>query len=270
MDNYIDKILNFHELEEREYTQELNKAKTRKIRKSRQREKEKLVRSGYGGSIIRRLKKETFNGHEKEWKEPDYIIYKEFQTFERVCTGSPYDEFATKSDYNKKRIEAGLIRFVPSPYFSLSERGLKRLYYLEELTDNYAVDIYINGEVYDRIYFDSPLNLKPYKEYEEDLGRVYLGHTLKEAFIIANTPFSYFTRNELLDLPRKNKYEKKLKKYENLENSSKVLKKKDVEMKRRKMEKNLLNKAFNYDYDSDEFMDIVGVLPDKDKTVYRY
>lgn len=266
----MEKILNFRELEDRELVQEFNKARTRNLRKSRQREKEKLVRSGYGGSIIRRLKKEIFNGPDKEWKKPDYIVYKEFQTFERVCGPNLYEDYSFETDYRKEQISKGLIKFVPSPYFSLSERGFKRLYYLEELTDNYAVDIYINGEVYDRIYFDSPLNLKPYKKYEEDLGDVFLGHTLKDAFIIANTPFSYFTRNELLDLPRKCEYEKKLKKYETLENSSKVLKKKEVETKRRKMEKNLLNRALKYDYDSDKFMDIVGVLPSKDEIVYKY
>lgn len=55
---------------------ERRKLKARKSRKFRQKAKEKLVLSGYGHSLVKRLAKEESNKLEFEWRAPKYWDYK--------------------------------------------------------------------------------------------------------------------------------------------------------------------------------------------------
>lgn len=93
------------------------------------------------------------------------------------------------------------------------------------------------------------------------------GMTLKDAVESLNKGYKNIKYD---NEPRNQKYRKKLKQYQKLENSSKVLKKKIIKTKRRKKTRNILNRAKSFDFNSEEFENITSNLPTKDETEYLY
>lgn len=132
MDIRIENLSN-EELENRNKEKE----KSRKTRKANQKSKEKLIVSGQGHALIKRLEKEEFNT-KIEYNTPKWVEYtrKEKYTLLDKCTEDQLD-FYLKNP-NKYRIQQ-------SPYYEMVSDSFEfeRLYY-----------IYLKDLVYEMTFFD--------------------------------------------------------------------------------------------------------------------
>ena len=261
MDIRIENLSN-EELENRNKEKE----KSRKTRKANKKSKEKLIISGQGNTLIKRLEKEEFN-IKVAYQHPKYVKYTRKGKYVLLdkCTEDQLDFYLQNP--NKYRVQ-------PSSYYEMVSDSFEfeRLYY-----------IYLKDLVSEMTFFDindkeivsldtkENLDIKNGKyEFSPKWEKIFInitGISLKDAVESLNKGHKNIRyANE----PRNQKYRKKLKEYERLNNSSKVLKKKITKTKRRKKTKNILNRAKSFDFNSEEFENITSNLPTKDETEYLY
>lgn len=242
------------------------KEKSRKTRKSNQKSKKKLIISGQGHALIKRLEREKINT-KIVYQPPKYVKYtrKEKYILLDKCTEDQLDFYLQNP--NKYRVQQSSYYEMVSDNFEF-----ERLYY-----------IYLKDLVSEMNFFDANdkeiisletkenLNIKNGKyEFSPKWEKIFINITgmgLKDAVESLNKRHKNIRyANE----PRNQKYRKKLKEYERLNNSSKVLKKKITKTKRRKKTRNILNRAKSFDFNSEEFENITSNLPTKDETEYLY
>lgn len=261
MDIRIDKLPN-EELGNRNKEKE----KSRKTRKANQKSKEKLIVSGQGHALIKRLEKEQSNT-KVAYQPPKYVKYtrKEKYILLDKCTEDQLDFYL--QNHNKYRVQQ-------SSYYEMVSGSFEfeRLYY-----------IYLKDLVYEMTFFDANdkeivsldtrenLNIKNGKyDFSPKWEKIFAditGMNLRDAIESLNKRHKNIRyANE----PRNQKYRKKLKEYKKLGNSSKILKKKITKTKRRKKTRNILNRAKSFDFNSEEFENITSNLPTKDETEYLY
>lgn len=261
MDNLINNLSN-EELE----SHYKEKEKSRKNRKAKQKSKEKLIISGQGHALIKRLEKEKFN-NKIPYITPEYVKYTRKEKFILLdkCTEDKLGYYLKNP--NKYKVQK-------SKYYEmiLDSFEFERLYYVylkilvTEITflDEYSKEII-------SVDTEQDLHLRngryEYSEKWEEIFTKITGIKLKDAVESLNKDYKNI-RN--LGEPRKKSYKKKLKEYKELEKSSKILKKKTVRTKRRKITKDILNEAKSYGLDSEEFENLISNLPTKDKTEYLY
>lgn len=261
MDIGIDNLAN-EELENRNKEKE----KSRKTRKANKKSKEKLIISGQGHSLIKRLEKEEFNT-KVVYQPPKYVKYtrKEKYVLLDKCTEDQLDFYLQNP--NKYRVQQ-------SSYYEMVSDGFEfeRLYYIC-LKDLVSEMTFFNANNKEIISLDTKENLDIKNgKYEfspkwEKIFADITGMNLRDAVESLNKGHKNVRyANE----PRNQKYRKKLKGYEKLNNSSKVLKKKITKTKRRKKTRNILNRAKSFDFNSEEFENITSNLPTKDETEYLY
>lgn len=257
---YDDLFLDFDPIEI-----EKKKFKARKSRKGKQKSKEKYVLSGYGHSLIKRLKEEKCNEY-FEIDEPKYIEY------ERVSFWKP--QWRTNETWLEtyKRMYDNA-KFVKTPYFEMDNGKIVRLYEVYfKITASY-ITIYDDEDNYIATlvsYYDFNMPNGKY-EFSDDWNKMFIDHfdmDVKETFRYV---FSDSGKNKRAEnKAREDKYSKKLDKYQRLEGSSKIMSKKYSVKKRRAKTKNIIERAKKLDIDSDEFLDLMDTLPLKDTTEYYY
>lgn len=261
MDIRIDKLPN-EELGNRNKEKE----KSRKTRKANQKSKEKLIVSGQGHALIKRLEKEQFN-NKIEYNTPKWVEYirKEKYTLLDKCTEDQLD-FYLKNP-NKYRVQQS------SHYEMVSDSFKFEILYYIYLKDLVSEITFFDINDKEIISLDTKKNLdiKNGKyEFTPKWEKIFIDITritLKDAVKSLNK------RNKNIryaNEPRNQKYIKKLREYKRLNNSSKVLKKKITKTKRRKRTRNILNRAKSFDFNSEEFENITSNLPTKDETEYFY
>lgn len=242
------------------------KEKYRKTRKANQKSKEKLIIGGQGHALIKRLEKEEFNT-KVIYQYPKYVRYtrKEIYILLDKCTEDQLD-FYLKNP-NKYKVQQ-------SSYYEMvyDSFEFERLYYiyLKDLVSEMTF-LDINDKEVISLDTKENLNIKNGKyEFSSKWEKIFVditGMKLKDAVKSLNIR----RRNiRYANEPRNRKYIKKLKEYEKLNNSSKILKKKMTKTKRRKKAKNILNRAKSFDFNSEEFENITSNLPTKDETEYLY
>ena len=261
MDIRIDKLPN-EELENRNKEKE----KSRKTRKANKKSKEKLIISGQGYALIKRLEKEEFNT-KVAYQPPKYVKYtrKEKYILLNKCTEDQLDFYLQSP--NKYRVQQSSYYEMVSDSFEF-----ERLYY-----------IYLKDLVSEMTFFDindkeiisldtkENLDIKNGKyEFSPRWKKIFIditGINLRDAIESLNKEHKNIRyANE----QKKKKYIKKLREYKRLNNSSKILKKKITKTKRRKKTRNILNRAKSFDFNSEEFENITSNLPTKDETEYLY
>lgn len=261
MDIGIDNLVN-EELNSRNKEKE----KFRKTRKANKKSKEKLITSGQGHTLIKRLEKEEFN-KKAVYQPPEYVKYtrKEKYILLDKCTVDQLDFYLQNP--NKYSIKQSSYYEMVSDSFEF-----ERLYYIY-LKDLVSEITFLDKNDKEIISLDTKENLdiKNGKyEFSPEWEKILIditGINLKDAVKSLNKSHKNVRyANE----PRNQKYRKKLKEYENLNNSSKILKKKIIKTKRRKKTKNILNRAKRFDFNSEEFENITSNLPTKDETEYLY
>lgn len=261
MDIRIDYLSN-EELENR-YKE---KEKSRKTRKANKKSKEKLIVSGQGHALIKRLEREQFN-NKIEYKTPKWVEYtrKKKYTLLDKCTEDQLDFYLQNP--NKYRLQQSSYYEMVSDSFEF-----ERLYY-----------IYLKDLVSEITFFDindkEIISLDTKKNLDIKNGKYEFSHKWEKIFVDI-TGINLRDAIESLNKghkniryanePRNQKYIKKLREYKRLNNSSKVLKKKITKTKRRKKTRNILNKAKRFDFNSEEFGNITSSLPTKNETEYLY
>lgn len=261
MDTKIDYLPN-EELNNRNKEKE----KSRKTRKANNKSKEKLIISGRGHTLIKRLEKEEFNT-KVIYQSPKYVRYtrKEKYVLLDKCTEDQLDFYLQNP--NKYKVQQSSYYEMVSDSFEF-----ERLYYIY-LKDLVSEIIFLDINDKEIISLDTKenLNIKNGK-YEfsskwENIFTYITGMNLKDAVESLNKSHKNVRyANE----PRNRKYRHKLKEYERLNNLSRILKKKITKTKRRKKAKNILNRAKSFDFNSEEFENITSNLPTKDETEYLY
>lgn len=261
MDIRIDKLPN-EELENRNKEKE----KSRKTRKANKKSKEKLIISGQGHALIKRLEKEEFNT-KAVYHLPKYVKYtmKEKYTLLDKCTEEQLDFYL--GNPNKYKVQQSSYYEIVSDSFEF-----ERLYYIY-LKDLVSEMTFLDANDKEIISLDikKNLNIKNGKyEFTPKWEKIFIditGITLKDAVKSLNK------RNKNIryaNEPKNQRYRKKLQEYKKLNNSSKILKKKIAKTKRRKKTRNILNRAKSFDFNSEEFENITSNLPTKDETEYLY
>lgn len=242
------------------------KEKSRKTRKANKKSKEKLIISGQGHALIKRLEKEEFNTI-VAYQPPKYVKYtrKEKYILLDKCTEDQLDFYLRNP--NKYRLQQSSYYEMVSDSFEF-----ERLYYIY-LKDLVSEITFFDINDKEIISLDTKKNLdiKNGKyEFSPKWKKIFIditGMNLKDAVESLNKGYKNI---KYANEPRNQKYRKKLKQYQKLENSSKVLKKKITKIKRRKKTRNILNKAKRFDFNSEEFENITSNLPTKDETEYLY
>lgn len=242
------------------------KEKSRKTRKANQKSKEKLIISGQGHTLIKRLEKEEFN-NKVVYQSPKYVKYtrKEKYILLDKCTKDQLDFYLQNP--NKYKVQQS------SSYEMISDRfEFERLYYIY-LKDLVSEMTFLDAKDKEIINLDTKenLNIKNGKyEFFPRWEKIFIditGMNLEDAVKSLNKRHKNVRyANE----PRNQKYRNKLKEYERLDNSSKILKKKITKTKRRKKAKNILNRAKRFDFNSEEFENMASNLPTKDEMEYLY
>lgn len=215
------------------------KEKSRKTRKANKKSKEKLIISGRGHTLIKRLEKEEFNT-KAVYQTPKYVKYtrKEKYTLLDKCTEDQLNFYLQNP--NKYKVQQ-------SSYYEMISDSFEfeRLYYIylkylvSEMTFLDAKDKEIIS-----LDIKENLNIKNGKyEFSPKWEKIFTditGMNLRDAVESLNKRH----RNiRYANVPRNQKYRDKLKEYERLNNLSRVLKKKITKTKRRKKTRNILNRA---------------------------
>lgn len=252
------------------YANEQRKAKARRARKSKQRAKEKLLISGHGHSIIKRLEKEKFNEVDFEWEEPKYIEYERYMVY-KPFRWFTEDELDYYREWYKLHDD---IKIVPTKYYKLCSGEPRRVYKIYRRREAKRIVLYNKDDedfltgILDDEDCVIPVSTGKYEfsDFWDKLFIEYFGNNIKDTFYYPDNG-----RNKRIDgKARDPKYKKKLKKYQELESSSKILKKKRTYKKVRSKTKNITDKAKKYDFDSDEYIDLMSILPTKDTAEYIY
>lgn len=261
MDTKIDYLPN-EELNNRNKEKE----KSRKTRKANKKSKEKLIISGRGNTLIKRLEKEEFN-NKVVYQPPKYVRYtrKEKYILLDKCTEDQLD-FYLKNP-NKYKVQQ-------SSYYEMISDSFEfeRLYYIY-LKDLVSEMTFLDMNDKEIISLDTKenLNIKNGKyEFSSKWEKIFIDITrinLKDAVKSLNREHKNM---RYANVPRNQKYRNKLTEYGRLNNSSKILKKKITKTKRRKKTKNILNRAKRFDFKSEEFEKMTSILPTKDETEYLY
>lgn len=242
------------------------KEKSRKTRKANKKSKEKLIISGQGHALIKRLEKEEFNT-KAAYQPPKYVKYtrKEKYVLLDKCTEDQLDLYLQNP--NKYRVQQSSYYEMVSDSFEFG-----RLYYIysKDLVSEMTF-LDINDKEIVSLDTKENLDIKNGKyEFSPKWEKIFVditGMNLKDAVESLNKGYKNI---KYANEPRNQRYRKKLQEYKKLNNSSKILKKKITKTKRRKKTKNILNRAKSFDFNSEEFENITSNLPTKDETEYLY
>lgn len=240
------------------------KEKSRKTRKANKKSKEKLIISGQGHALIKRLEKEEFNT-KVAYQPPKYVKYtrKEKYILLDKCTEDQLDFYLQNP--NKYRLQQSSYYEMVSDSFEFER--LNYIYLKDLVSEITFFDI--NDKEIISLDTKKNLDIKNGKyEFSHKWEKIFVditGMNLRDAIESLNKGHKNIRyANE----PRNQKYRKKLKEYKKLGNSSKILKKKITKTKRRKKTRNILNRAKSFDFNSEEFENITSNLPTKDETEY--